>query len=168
MRKSIVILTIILLFSSLFIGCTKSDSEDTSKKEIIYDTKEDAVKNKLDEDFEGFKPVYEEQLESNLYVIAYYNEDEDFLCAASVEEKNDSFHWDRITPYFSITKAATIKGNKGAYVIYPVTVNDKELNICLGIVDDKTEIISNSEAHIIDNKFFVVISEDEIKVEYKS
>lgn len=82
--------------------------------------------------------------------------------------KNDSFHWDRITPYFSIIKAVTVKGNKVAYVIYPVTVNDKELNICLGIVDDKTKIISNNGVHIIDNKFFVVISENEIKVEYKS
>ncbi|MBE6082478.1 MAG: hypothetical protein E7205_07305 [Tissierellaceae bacterium] len=82
--------------------------------------------------------------------------------------KNDSFHWDRITSYFSIIKAVTVKGNKVAYVIYPVTVNDKELNICLGIVDDKTKIISNNGVHIIDNKFFVVISENEIKVEYKS
>ncbi len=165
MRKYIISLAIIiLLFTSFYNSHTIRHSKFIIKNGLSYNTKQEAVENRLDKSFVEFELIYENQLDPNHYIVVYYNDSEDFLCAASIEEKDSFFYWEKLTPYFSLENAV-IANNKGAYAIYPVVVNDEEINICLGIINDETKIMSNIYTHIINDKFFVILSRDEIKVE---
>lgn len=166
MRKYVIPLTmIILLFTGFFTSHTMRDSELTIKKRLSYNTRQQAIENKLDKNFVvEFDPIYEYQIEPNYYIVVYYNAREDFLCAAAIEEKDNYFYWEKLTPYFKLENAAIVN-NKGAYVIYPVVINDTKLNICLGIIGGEAKIISDVDAHIVNDKFFIILSEGKINVE---
>lgn len=164
MKKYIFPLIVILLLTGFFIRKNMKNSELTNNNVFAYDTKQQALDHKSDERFAGFDAIYEYEFEPHNYIIVYYDDSEDFLCAALIEEIDNHFYWDRITPYFSIKKAA-ILSEKGAYVIDPIVINDEEFELCLGIRVDETEIKSDDDVHIFNDNFFMILKEGKINVE---
>lgn len=166
MKKYVVplILLISILFTGFFVSYNIRDSEDLIEKKYSYNTRQQAIENKLDKNFEESEIIYEQKLEPNHYIVVYYNNYEDYLYAATIEEKDNYFYWEKLTPYFKL-KNATMVNKKGAYVIYPVEINDIKLDIYLGIKDSEVKIISDVDAHIVNDKFFIILTEDKINVE---
>lgn len=160
MKKYIVFLTVIVLFIGSFIVY---NMRDLNIEKLSYNTIQDAKDNKLVEEFLGFEPIYEEQQDPNNLIVIYYNDSKDLFCAAVIESKNKTFIWRKITASFSFGDIAALN-NKGAYVIYPVVINNTKLNICIGLVNSETKVDSNFEPHIINDKFLVIINKDKINI----
>ena len=162
MRKYIIVfMIIVLIFAVLFISHNRND---VIKKGFSYNSRQEAIENSKNMKFVNFVPIYEKEIMENHYIIVYYDDIEDFLCAASIEKIDNHFYWKKITPYFKF-KNATIINNKGSYAIYPVTINDKKLEICLGIINYETITTSDTDVTVIDDKFLIIIKEGKIEVE---
>lgn len=165
MKKYVVSITvIILLIAAIFIKQNKTDSKLISKERLLYNTMQEAIENQLDKNFVEFDAIYTHELELNQYIVIYHNAIEGYLCAAIIEELDNYFYWEKLTPYFALENSAKIN-NKGSYVIYPVLIDDTKLEICLGVLGDESIIDSNVDAHIINDKFFIIINKGKINVE---